>query len=172
MDIMELGAIGELVGGIAVIGSLLYVGLQVRQSNRMEMAESIRAATRDYITTFHQLDGGLFSRGVLDFEGLATDEKQTLHQGLFSMFTVAQSEYSLIGHGLADPEIFERHAGWLASITRTPGLEPWWRTVKPLFDEAFRTRLDAAAAEQHGDLPAFHERLPWLSGLSTGPTEA
>ncbi len=32
MDIMELGAIGELVGGVAVIGSLLYVGLQVRQS--------------------------------------------------------------------------------------------------------------------------------------------
>lgn len=33
MDIMELGAIGELVGGVAVIGSLIYVGLQVRQNN-------------------------------------------------------------------------------------------------------------------------------------------
>lgn len=172
MDVMELGAIGELVGGVAVVGSLLYVGMQVRQSNRMEMAESLRAATREYITTFHQLDGGLFSRGVLDFEGLATDEKQTLHQGLFSMFTVAQSEFSLIGHGLADPEVFERHADWLASITRTPGLAPWWRTVKPLFDDAFRARLDSAAAEQRGKRPAFHERLPWLSGRRIGPEEA
>ncbi len=32
MDIMELGAIGELVGGVAVIGSLLYVGLQISPS--------------------------------------------------------------------------------------------------------------------------------------------
>ncbi len=32
MDIMELGANGELVGGLAVIGSLIYVGLQVRQN--------------------------------------------------------------------------------------------------------------------------------------------
>ena len=32
MDIMELGAIGELVGGVAVIASLLYVGRQLRQS--------------------------------------------------------------------------------------------------------------------------------------------
>jgi hypothetical protein len=29
MNIMELGAIGELVGGVAVIASLIYVGLQV-----------------------------------------------------------------------------------------------------------------------------------------------
>ncbi len=34
MDIMELGAIGELVGGLAVIGSLIYVGIQVRQNTR------------------------------------------------------------------------------------------------------------------------------------------
>ena len=34
MNIMELGAIGELVGGLAVIGSLLCGGLQVRQNTR------------------------------------------------------------------------------------------------------------------------------------------
>lgn len=34
MNIMELGAIGELVGGVAVIASLLYVGHQVRHNTR------------------------------------------------------------------------------------------------------------------------------------------
>ncbi len=33
MNIMELGAIGELVGGVAVIASLIYLSLQIRQSN-------------------------------------------------------------------------------------------------------------------------------------------
>ena len=33
MNIMELGAIGELVGGVAVIGSLIYLALQIRQTN-------------------------------------------------------------------------------------------------------------------------------------------
>ena len=46
MDIMELGAIGELVGGVAVIASLLYVGLQVRQTNQINRAESVRAFVR------------------------------------------------------------------------------------------------------------------------------
>ena len=40
---MELGAIGELVGALAVVGSLIFVGLQVRQSNALNRAESIRA---------------------------------------------------------------------------------------------------------------------------------
>ncbi len=40
MDIMELGAIGELVGGFAVVTSLIYVDLQVRQSNQISQAES------------------------------------------------------------------------------------------------------------------------------------
>jgi hypothetical protein len=35
MDIMELGAIGELVGGVAVVASLVYVGLQIKQSNNL-----------------------------------------------------------------------------------------------------------------------------------------
>ncbi len=43
MDILELGAIGELVGGLAVIGSLIFVGLQVRQNNRLTRAEAIRS---------------------------------------------------------------------------------------------------------------------------------
>ena len=32
MDIMELGAIGERVGGVGVIGSLSYVGLRIKQA--------------------------------------------------------------------------------------------------------------------------------------------
>ena len=51
MDIMELGAIGELVGGVAVIGSLIYVGLQVRhsaeQARQTNLIERSRAQSRN-----------------------------------------------------------------------------------------------------------------------------
>jgi hypothetical protein len=48
MDIMELGAIGELVGGIAVIASLIYVGLQVRQANRQARDEAARGVANQF----------------------------------------------------------------------------------------------------------------------------
>jgi hypothetical protein len=43
MDWSALSAIGELVGAAAVVASLLYVGQQVRQSNRIARAEAFRA---------------------------------------------------------------------------------------------------------------------------------
>ena len=43
MDIMELGAIGELIGGFAVIASLVFVGFQVRQTNQLARNAAIQA---------------------------------------------------------------------------------------------------------------------------------
>ena len=40
MSIMELGAIGEFVGAFGVIGSLIYVGVQVKQNTRAMRSET------------------------------------------------------------------------------------------------------------------------------------
>ncbi len=38
MNLMELGALGELVGGVAVVATLLYLAVQVRQSTKQAAA--------------------------------------------------------------------------------------------------------------------------------------
>ena len=53
MHIMEFGAIGELVGGLAVVGSLIYVGLQIRQNTKMEGAAAHRAILEE-VSRYHQ----------------------------------------------------------------------------------------------------------------------
>ena len=52
MDIMELGAIGEFVSAIAVVASLIYVGLPVRQNTRTAAGASREAVSS---TTHGQL---------------------------------------------------------------------------------------------------------------------
>ena len=52
MQIMELGAIGELVGGVAVVASLIFVGLQVRQSNRQAREDAAREIQGQYDRLF------------------------------------------------------------------------------------------------------------------------
>jgi hypothetical protein len=44
MTIQEMGAIGELIGGIAIIISLLYVGLQIRQYSGALRSTTAQAA--------------------------------------------------------------------------------------------------------------------------------
>jgi hypothetical protein len=40
MTLLEWGALGELLGGLAIIVSLIYVGMQLRQSNSMARSET------------------------------------------------------------------------------------------------------------------------------------
>jgi hypothetical protein len=159
MNIMELGAIGELVGGVAVIGSLIYVGLQVRQSNRLEKAESIRAATRDYVAAMLQIDADLIRRAILSFEQMSKDDQWRAQTWLAAIFTVGETEVALSKQKLAGIGTMPPA---LASLLRSPGLRLWWRAVGPTFDEDFRHYVEEANSAHRGD-PAIHELFPWLS---------
>jgi hypothetical protein len=43
MSLQDWGAIGELLGGVAIIVSLLYVGLQIKHGNREARASTLQA---------------------------------------------------------------------------------------------------------------------------------
>ena len=43
MSLQDWGAIGEMLGGFAIIVSLLYVGLQIRHGNRETRAATLQA---------------------------------------------------------------------------------------------------------------------------------
>ena len=50
-SVQDFGAIGEIVGGIGVIASLIYLGTQIRFSARTTQAQS----TREIVSQFNQL---------------------------------------------------------------------------------------------------------------------
>ena len=99
MDIMELGAIGELVGGVAVIGSLIFVGMQVRHSNAINRAESVRAFVRDYNTFLYRIleNESVFRAGSDDFSALTPSDQSKLHLLLLSQFMLG------LGDSVASP---------------------------------------------------------------------
>jgi hypothetical protein len=93
MDIMELGAIGELVGGVAVVASLLFVGVQVRTNTREQRAASMQEATRETANTVQYLTGPgyaeIWLQGMGDLQAL--DPADRLR---FSAVLVHQTEFS------------------------------------------------------------------------------
>lgn len=77
---MELGAIGELVSGIAVIGSLIYVGLQVRQSNNLARGAAeldVGRLNMDYARLGAESDfASAFSAAIFEPESVTDAERQ------------------------------------------------------------------------------------------------
>jgi hypothetical protein len=62
MNWAAIGAIGELVGGIAVIGTLVYLASQIRQNTKINTS-AIRQSFYDYTTRqmLHGTDDGEFN---------------------------------------------------------------------------------------------------------------
>ncbi len=57
MDIMELGAIGELVGGVAVVVTLIYLAVQVRvntATNRSAALQMISSQNAEWLSLITQ----------------------------------------------------------------------------------------------------------------------
>ena len=154
-----LGNYGEFVGAVAVVATLAYLSVQVRQSNQIETAESIRATTNAYVHTILQVNSPLFRSAMVDFEGLSGDDQMTIHNYLVAMFLIAQTEVSLSERGLGD---LSDYPPVLASMTRAPGIQQWWARVGPTFNPGFHTYINELRDSQKNDLPV-HEILPWFA---------
>ena len=127
MDIMELGAIGELVGGVAVIGSLLYVGLQVRQNTKMEGAASHRAILEE-VSRYHQavmLIPEVVQGGFSDFESLPHRDKLVFAGFMQPQITWFESVVHLHRKDLLDPVIFRAARDYVLTMILSPGGGRW-----------------------------------------------
>lgn len=153
MDIMELGAIGELVSGVAVIGSLLYVGIQVRQSNQI--------ATNTAAQTFRQLNNEfirelcsdasqfkLYLEGLSDRRSLSTEDRIRFDMMLMQMFRTAESQYLEYRDGHMSAEIWESYFRSLVIIMRQPGARASWNHLKEQMIARFASHIDDTVLAQ------------------------
>ena len=104
MDIMELGAIGELVGGIAVIASLVFVGLQVRHSNRLAQGAAELEMGRmnmEYLRTGAEGDlAAIFSWCYFTPDEASAEDKQRFLWSYGRWMHMIQAMYRQYQHGI------------------------------------------------------------------------
>ena len=175
MDILELGAIGELVGGVAVIGSLLFVGLQVRQSNRLAQADSIRGFQGDFSAALEGMVADpqlltLVLRASQDFANLSNEEKSRVHLVSLRYMMVAQNSYMLKERGLADEQIHELAIWSAAGVVAQPGMREWWAESSRNLDPKFVAEINDALARPE-TIP-LTDLLGWWKPDATAAQEA
>ncbi len=147
MDIMELGAIGELVGGVAVIATLVYLAIQVRHGTRAARSAAYQAAVTS-VAEFTRLVGSdpataaLFHNGLQDPSRLADDQRI---QWAF-LFTSAVRNFENLHYqheiGSLDEAIWGPWAARIRGIFRTPGARAWWTEQRPAYSSAFQAFVE------------------------------
>ena len=143
MTIEQWGAIGEIVGALAVVASLVYLAVQIRQNTR-QLAHSMKATE---LAAFERnVDSGnrtrelfilhpdvyeLYSRGTDSYKALDSADRVRFGMILSNIFSSLQGAYIrqlTYGH---DPNDFEGSIRTIDRLLRLPGVAAWLRHHEP-----------------------------------------
>ena len=143
MDIMELGAMGELVGGVAVVASLIYVGIQVRQSNRLVRSqihqEAARASSEIALHTDRETMA-LVMQGTKDIESLSEIDRSMFVLRLTAAGNYYETLFYARERGEVDDEL------WQSRLRRMRGtfgmFVSTWATQRVGFGDRFASFVE------------------------------
>lgn len=155
MNWEAFGAIGEFVGAIGVIASLLYVGVQVRQNTR-----SVRAATYDSLVRSNgewlkaliadpDLASG-FEVAVADWGNVDEVERPRTMYLITQLFRHWENAYFQYRQGTLAPAMWRTWERIILSYFHQPGLQQWWRLRRAAYSEEFRDFLEGSTPPEAG----------------------
>ena len=163
MTLQELANLGEFLGGLAVVASLLYLGLQIRQGNRQveQNTRSLQASTHQAIigdlnrfrSMLIQGDalGRIYLQGLEDPSRL-TPEEQFRFRGLMqTLFANLELQHKSRESGLF---ALDSQDATVLGVALAPGARAWWAQARYLYDSDFQRYVDELIAHHEGGVAA------------------
>ena len=163
-----IAAIGEAVGGLAVIASLIYLALQIRQSRQLERAASIREMFQkgsDMVgyTALHPEKLETIRRGVADFLHLSAEEIDVFNGwGVHCLVAIEQAMY-MHRDGLLPDASWRAFENFGLAIIRSTGGSAWWSKYSGVLGQEFVIALNEVASQAGDERPSIYDIYPhWL----------
>lgn len=146
MNIQDLGAIGEIVGGIAVLATLIYLAMQVRQSNvatHRNMYAQAAVSISEYWLALAR-DPELyeaFSEMLRNPEALIKGDLDRGYLVMDSYLSLMES-YFLHNREYGEQESQKRWARIISGMLNTPGGRQYWSRRRAYFHDKFALYID------------------------------
>ena len=145
-----LGALGDLVGAVGVVISLLYLAKQIRLSSvQTERNSQIVRGTayqqfRQQVNSVVALRAAdpeladIWDRGLRDLDALSPQERSRLGAMFFMTVGNWESQYYLKEGGVID----ERMGANRRAIVASPGFRKWWEQRRDTYHAEFRDHIE------------------------------
>jgi len=153
MKLQKWGLVAEVVSAIAVVLSLIFVGVQVKQNSDAQTQAGTQAVISEYNNGVRSLstDPGLvciYVRGLKDYSSLSGAERSRFSAFFLSMFNVQQQIHRLRLNGDIDEEIGAGLDAQLRNVARLPGVQQWFDTRAHWYGKEFRDYILSVRTEQ------------------------
>ncbi len=125
------GAIGEIIGALGVIVSLVYLASQIRIQNRESRLAAVSEWTNQwnaFSVSFaeHPVLSEIWARGTQDLSSLNPTEVVQFYAQVGRFFRVAEGLHEQFTDGRLDPKTWRGFERTVQDIASLPGAKVWW----------------------------------------------
>lgn len=159
VDWVAIGAVGELLGAIAVVVSIVYLATQVRQNAReidhqtsallggsLSASESLASNFRNTLARDPQV-ASLWRRASDDYSSLSPDEQTQAHWLFSDLFWIFQGLHLRLGQGTVDETSWALVELNVREYMNMPGMRQWWPRGKANYTPEFCAAVELVAPD-------------------------
>jgi hypothetical protein len=150
MTLEEFNFIAEIIASIAVIASLIYVALQIKQNTaatHATAAQSFAEADNGFVGLINTSNNlaDILHRGAMGLSELKGGELIQFMAFNDAAFMAMHSAYCQWDKGTLDDRLWSSFKHAILGMLSQPGQQEWWQHRRHWYDENFRNYIEAAA---------------------------
>ena len=151
-----LGNIGDFIGGIAVVITLLYLAHQVRQNTKSTHSASYQAIVSSMSVFSRELAfeperSELFIKGLLNPDELTDSERTRFSLLMTSYFRSMENIHFQYESGAIPDDVWQGWSYRIAVSVQAPGCTKWWRQEQRAYSGRFRKYINNEAMHAEVD---------------------
>jgi len=154
MTWQEVANIGEILGAAGVIGSLIFVGWQIKSNTRTARLRMHEQATQTLLTFLNAVltDPDAFSAGLQstdeNFADLTEGQKMFFFGTMLGFFKHFEMLYVQHAEGVMDQESWDAWRDQMRMYYHQPGAHNWWKFRRATFIPGFRDYLETSPGSE------------------------
>jgi len=167
MKLTELAAIGDVVGGIAVLITLLYLAYQLRQTAVIERTAGNRellSRCRDWVelTTTNPGLAEVLRKALSDWGSATPEEKERANGWMLSAALQGETALYMWRAGLINKASYQGFIGVIVAVASTPGGRIWWDSARIPLGDDISDLVDEELSSRPHDAPSWIDIFPHL----------
>lgn len=166
-----LGNVGDFVGGIGVVITLIYLAAQIRINSKtvkLAAAESVMQSMSEFFRSMAQTPGAanLIERGFTNYDALDRDRQLEFYLWLFSWFRLAEVGFHHYSSRHLPEAFWAGQVAHLKSLLKNESVRAFWSVRKSVFSTDFRDFIDGLDLE--GSAPTTMEAIVSMDSTHVG----
>ena len=168
-NLENIAHFGEIVGAVAVVISLIYLAIQVRQNTKAQRTENFsraldRVAAMQATLSRDSEAAGLISKGVADASSLAPTERIQFTWAMYEFFGAFEFMFLAAKSKEIPDEVWERWSAGVAFWLAFPGVRTWWEARPIPFTDSFTRFVEGTVRDNPAPTESFHRYQAFIRG--------